>query len=220
MALVAPNYNIKCFPQVVDLVPEAWRTDDLIDALRNVVPDLFECDHKPAVHQIFRALSYFRPDETKIILLGQDPYYQPNKANGLAFGVSPTYTKDPFEGSLGNIRTAVRQQTGLALEDATLEAWAQQGVLLLNRILTVGSTPLSHAGYGWEQVTQQILIQAAAAKPTALLWGRYAQTAATPLRSMGCNIIQCAHPSPLSAPLGFFKCDQFKRTATLVKWGK
>lgn len=213
--------HVKSFDQLVDLVPVPWRTDAVVERLRGVDPIVFETDHRPRVENLFAALRFFDPKDTKVIILGQDPYTQPGKAHGLAFGVagSAEYRLGETVDSLSNIYKAVRGQTGGEVSDLTLEPWAQQGVLLLNRILTVGSVPLSHANHGWEAVTQQIILEAAKAKPVGMLWGAYANSAAVPLREAGCRVLSCSHPSPLSAHISFFSCRQFEKTQHLIKWG-
>lgn len=214
--------HIKSLDQLIEAVPVAWRTDAVVKRLEGVSPIVFETDHKPITEQIFRALSYFKPSETKVIILGQDPYYQPGKANGLAFGVGyedTHYRHLKNKDSLNNIMQAVFQQTGTLVDSPTLEPWAKQGVLLLNRILTVGSVPMSHADHGWEDVTQQLLVEATVAKPTALLWGTAAANAAQPLESLGCTVLTSSHPSPWSANISFFKERHFEKTKHLINWG-
>ncbi len=163
---------------------------------------------------VFRALAATPLRETRVVILGQDPYHGPGQADGLAFSV-PTGHKVPP--SLRNILQEQARDLGLpAPSSGNLEAWARQGVLLLNTSLTVeDSQPASHARFGWEALTD-IIISAAATDPSPkvfMLWGAYA-LAKAPLVPAHCGhlLLQCNHPSPLSARRGaqpFAGCGHF-----------
>jgi uracil-DNA glycosylase len=167
--------------------------------------------------RVFRALELTAPDDVRVVILGQDPYHGPGQAQGLAFSVAPGQKKLPP--SLRNMLKEVEADTGApprCRDDLT--PWARQGVLLLNTALTVeDGAPQSHAGRGWESLTDALLAQvAAAAAPTVfMLWGAAAQRK-SPLVSQGGRhlVLAANHPSPLSAlrpPVPFIGCRHFGR---------
>lgn len=163
---------------------------------------------QPPAPLIMRAFQ--RPmRDVRVLIVGQDPYPTPGDAVGLSFSVAPGR---PMPRSLRNIATELAADTGDALSDGDLSHWADQGVMLLNRVLTIRAGEAgSHRGIGWEAVTNQA-IRALAARGgplVAVLWGRDAQAVA-PLLG-GVPIIASAHPSPLSARRGFFGSKPFSR---------
>ncbi len=169
----------------------------------------------PAPANILRAFQYPFED-VKVLLVGQDPYPTPGHATGLAFSVSP---ETPLPKSLQNVyRELADDLGGPPPPNGDLSAWAEQGVCLLNRALTVTpGAPASHRGRGWEQVTEQA-IRALAQRDqplVAVLWGRDAQ-GALPLLGDTPAIIS-PHPSPLAAHRGFFGSRPFSRTNTLLE---
>lgn len=172
----------------------------------------------PPAANWFRALDLTPLDKVRVVLLGQDPYHGPGQAHGLCFSVQAGV---PLPPSLRNIYKEL--QTDLAIPPATngcLESWAQQGVLLLNSVLTVeAGQAASHEKRGWEQFTDEVIrLVAARAQPTVfLLWGRYAQQKAgfvDPARHL---VLKAAHPSPLSAHNGFFGCRHFSKTNAFLQ---
>lgn len=163
---------------------------------------------QPGPEALFRALELCPPDKTRVVILGQDPYHTPGRATGLAFGFPPGA---PARDSLKNILTEVASDTGHAAPPADLTGWAQQGVLLLNTVLTV---PLGrahgHKGWGWEKLVAEVLAHLAATGPRAfLLWGGPAQKLCAKLPREGHLFLESAHPSPLSAYRGFFGARPF-----------
>jgi uracil-DNA glycosylase len=164
--------------------------------------------YQPAGAHVLRAFSLPLP-AVKVLLVGQDPYPTPGHAVGLSFAVPPG--TDPLPRSLVNIATELRADLGCELP-SDLSVWLDEGVLLLNRVLTVrpGASG-AHRGKGWEQVTDAaVAALAARAGPlVAILWGRDAQGAAA--RLPGVPVIASAHPSPLSAARGFFGSRPFSR---------
>lgn len=147
----------------------------------------------------------------KVLVVGQDPYPTPGHAMGLSFSVQPDVR--PLPRSLANIYTELESDLGIPrAPHGDLTAWAQQGVLLLNRVLTVGvGAPASHRGKGWERVTEQA-IRALVARDqplVAVLWGRQAQDLQPLLGDT--PVVASAHPSPLSASRGFFGSRPFSR---------
>ena len=166
----------------------------------------------PEPDLVLRAFS-MPMDDVRVVIVGQDPYPTPGHAVGLAFSVAPD-TK-PLPRSLSNILRELTDDVGVTAPTCgDLRAWSAQGVLLINRVLTVGANqPGSHRGHGWEPITQaalQALAQRRLGPPVAVLWGRDAQSAARHLQ--GATVISSAHPSPLSAHRGFFGSRPFSRT--------
>ena len=155
-------------------------------------------------------------DDVKVLIVGQDPYPTPGHPMGLSFSTRPGVR--PLPRSLANIFRELHDDLGLPVaEDGDLTPWSRQGVLLLNRVLTVRpGKPASHRGKGWEQVTEAA-IRALAGRDrplVAILWGRDAQTAG---RFLGDTpLVESAHPSPLSASRGFFGSRPFSRTNELL----
>jgi uracil-DNA glycosylase len=164
----------------------------------------------PAGRNIFRAFDCCPVDKIKVVIIGQDPYHGPGQANGLCFSVGDGV---PFPPSLRNILQEVHADVGAPIpQSGELERWAEQGVLLLNAVLTVRAhEAASHAGRGWEQFTDAVVKAIAERKQGVvyMLWGSYAQkkgSIANPSKNL---ILKAVHPSPLSAYRGFFGCKHF-----------
>ena len=152
-------------------------------------------------------------DETKVFLLGQDPYPGAGQAHGLCFSVRPGVR---LPGSLRNIYQELQNDLGVKpVKHGYLASWARQGVLMLNAVLTVrAKTPNSHANKGWEKITDAAL-QAINALPRTvvfLLWGAYAQKKIPLITATQHVILRAAHPSPFSAANGFFGSRPFSQT--------
>lgn len=170
----------------------------------------------PAGNLILRAFT--QPfDEVKVLIVGQDPYPTPGHPVGLSFSVAPDVR--PLPGSLINIFREYCDDLGHPMPSTgDLTPWAEQGVLLLNRSLTVmPGKPNSHRGKGWEEVTEQaIRALAARGRPlVAILWGRNARDLKPLLGAVPC--IESAHPSPMSADRGFFGSRPFSRANQLLE---
>lgn len=168
----------------------------------------------PAGTDVLRAFTY-PMDEVKVLIVGQDPYPTPGHPMGLSFSVQPG-VKPPR--SLENIYTELVADLGVERPTTgDLTAWSRQGVMLLNRVLTVRpGAPASHRGWGWEAVTQRA-IEALVARDrplVAILWGRPAQSLTPMLGST--PIVASPHPSPLSASRGFFGSRPFSRANDLL----
>lgn len=176
----------------------------------------------PRGSNIFRAFDKCPLDRLKVVIIGQDPYHGPNQAHGLCFSVAEGVPHPP---SLQNIFKEVASDIGTPIpESGNLDRWAEQGVLLLNAVLTVREhEAASHAGRGWEQFTDAVVRAINAHKEgiVYLLWGSYAQkkgAIADPARNC---ILKAVHPSPLSVYRGFFGCRHFSRANEyLVAQGK
>jgi uracil-DNA glycosylase len=169
----------------------------------------------PAGKDVLRAFS--QPfDRVRVLVVGQDPYPTPGHAVGLSFSVAPDVR--PLPRSLVNIFNEYAQDLGHPLPfNGDLSPWADRGVLLLNRSLTVApGRPGSHRGKGWEQVTEQAIISLAArgGPLVAILWGRDARNLRPLLGSVPC--VESAHPSPNSAHYGFFGSRPFSRVNSLL----
>ncbi|MDT5215030.1 MAG: uracil-DNA glycosylase [Mycobacterium sp.] len=171
----------------------------------------------PAGPNVLRAFS-FPFDSVRVLIVGQDPYPTPGHAVGLSFSVAPDVR--PIPRSLDNIFKEYVSDLGYpAPTSGDLTPWAEQGVMLLNRVLTVRpGNPASHRGKGWEAVTE-CAIRALVARPqplVAVLWGRDASTLKPMLTGAKCMTIESVHPSPLSASRGFFGSRPFSRTNELL----
>lgn len=172
----------------------------------------------PKGRDIFRAFDKCPFDRLKVVIIGQDPYHGEGQANGLCFSVAEGV---PFPPSLQNIFKEVASDTGSAIpQSGELERWAEQGVLLLNAVLTVRAhEAASHAGRGWEQFTDAVVRAIAERKQGVvyMLWGSYAQrkgAIADPTKNC---ILKAVHPSPLSAYRGFFGCRHFSQANAYLR---
>lgn len=170
----------------------------------------------------FYALETTALEDVKVVILGQDPYHQPNQAHGLCFSVLPGI-KTPA--SLVNIYKEL--ETDLGIERANhgyLETWATQGVLLLNAVLTVeDSNANAHKGKGWEQFTDKVIsvVNEQCENVVFMLWGGYAQKKGAMIDAQKHLVLKAPHPSPLSAHRGFLGCQHFSQAnAYLERHGK
>ena len=167
----------------------------------------------PPNSEIFAAFDMTPFAKVKVIILGQDPYHGPGQAHGLSFSVRPDITPPP---SLANIYREMASDLGLARPThGNLEAWARQGVLLLNSSLTVeDGRPGSHSGKGWEGFTDAAIAALNAARDNLvfILWGRKAQQKGARIDRQRHLVIESAHPSPLAAHNGFWNSRPFSRT--------
>ena len=175
----------------------------------------------PPSDQIFDALYKTSLHDTKVVIIGQDPYHNKGQANGLSFSVNPGIKIPP---SLINIFKELRDDLGCEMpNDGDLLNWAKQGVLLLNSILSVeAGKPGSHANKGWEIFTD-CLIEELNKKTNLvfILWGNYALKKGTRIDGNKHLILRSPHPSPLSSHKGFFGCKHFSKTNNyLTKKGK
>lgn len=173
----------------------------------------------PPSDRIFEALHLTPLKSIRVVVLGQDPYHEPNQAHGLCFSVLPEQRQLPP--SLVNIYQELHDDLGCYIPDnGYLRKWAEQGVLLLNTVLTVRAhAAFSHQGHGWEQFTDAI-IQAVNAEDRPivfLLWGRPAQMKRSMLNNPKHLILTAPHPSPLSAYRGFFGCRHFSKTNDFLR---
>ena len=157
----------------------------------------------------FTALTRCQPAATRVVILGQDPYHTPDKADGLAFSINPAFTGNLA--SLGNIFKEIQSDTGQSRNRTNLHDWADQGVLLLNTALSVAPGQAgAHGKIGWSRLVHQVLARLNDHPRAFILWGAQAQTYAAPLAAHHL-ILTAVHPSPLSAHRGFFGSRPFSK---------
>ena len=167
----------------------------------------------------YRAFRLIEPSDVRVVILGQDPYHGPGQAMGLAFSVPRELKKLPP--SLKNIFKEIALEFNAPVQtEGDLSVWARQGVLLINSSLTVEQgKPLAHAGLGWEELTDRLMLRVLEEKNTTvfMLWGAWAQKKACLIKEHKASevlILQANHPSPLSArrpPVPFIGCGHFKK---------
>ena len=192
--LLADEFEKPYFAQLVSFVHSEYATHRIF----------------PRGSNIFRAFDKCPFDKLKVVIIGQDPYHGEGQANGLCFSVNPGV---PFPPSLQNIFKEVSNDTGAPIPaDGDLDRWAEQGVLLLNSVLTVRAhQAASHAGHGWEQFTDAVVqaIDRNKQNIVYMLWGSYAQRKGAIADPEHNCILKAVHPSPLSAYRGFIGCRHF-----------
>jgi len=204
--LLKDEFDKPYFGELVDFVKAEYRSGQVY----------------PKGGNIFRAFDKCDPDNLKVVIIGQDPYHGPGQANGLCFSVNDGVQFPP---SLVNIFKEIHDDTGRPIPpDGNLDRWAEQGVLLLNAVLTVRAhLAASHAGRGWERFTDAVVRKIAETRQgiVYMLWGSYAQKKAEMVDPTRNLVLKSVHPSPLSAHRGFFGCKHFsKANEYLVAHGK
>lgn len=194
--MLADEWDKDYFVRLTDFVREQYRTRVVF----------------PPAGKIFAAFDSCPFDKVKAVIIGQDPYHGPGQANGLCFSVSPGVPMPP---SLVNIFKEVSDDTGVPEPaDGDLSRWAEQGVLMLNSILTVESgRPGSHQNRGWEHFTDQVIARLSEQRDNLvfLLWGSYAIKKGQLIDRSRHLVLTSVHPSPLSAYRGFFGNRHFSR---------
>ncbi|WP_047861624.1 uracil-DNA glycosylase [Archangium gephyra] len=209
-----------------DRLPKDWRAvlKDVLDSPEFAALEAFVAEERrehtvyPSEEDLFSAFRLTPYENVKVLLLGQDPYHGPGQAHGLAFSVQPGVKPPP---SLVNIFKELQSDVGAPKPgDGSLVPWAEQGVLLLNAVLTVRQgEPNSHAGHGWEHFTDAV-IQKVSEKPEAvvfILWGSYAQKKKALIDTSRHLVLEAVHPSPLSAKKGFFGSKPFSGVNKALK---
>ncbi|MDO4488981.1 MAG: uracil-DNA glycosylase [Eubacteriales bacterium] len=166
----------------------------------------------PPSDELFKAFELTPLERVKVVILGQDPYHEPGQAEGLCFSVKKGVEIPP---SLKNIYKELEMEYGFKAPDhGSLVGWAEQGVLLLNTLLTVRAhAAFSHKGIGWEQFTDACIeaVNKVDRPIVFMLWGKPAGEKAAMLNNNKHLVLRCPHPSPLSASRGFFGCGHFKK---------
>lgn len=172
----------------------------------------------PPKQEVFNAFACTPFEQVKVVILGQDPYFGPSQAHGLAFSVKPPTPPPP---SLVNIFKELTSDLGIAPpHHGSLESWAHQGVLLLNAILTVEQgKPGSHANRGWERFTDRVIQELNDRRRHLVFmkWGSYAQRKAACVDRSKHLVLEAPHPSPLSAYRGFFGCRHFSQANAYLR---
>ncbi|UKN02845.1 uracil-DNA glycosylase [Paracrocinitomix mangrovi] len=190
------------FVQLVDNVKQAYQKGDVWPKGKN----------------IFNAFNQCPFNEVKVVILGQDPYPTPGHAHGLCFSVQKDVK--PFPKSLNNIFKEINTDLGIEIpENGNLERWAEQGVFMLNTVLTVNAHEAnSHKSFGWETFTDQVIssISNNLEGVVFLLWGSQAQKKIELIDQSKHHILKTVHPSPLSAHRGFFGCKHFSKANELL----
>lgn len=171
----------------------------------------------PPYENIFDALRFTDYDEVKVVILGQDPYHGLGEAHGLSFSVRENVKMPP---SLQNIFKELYNDLGIKRTKSDLTDWAKEGILLLNSIMTVvKDTPLSHKNKGWETFTDTIISKLNEREEPVIfvLWGSFARSKKELITNKNHKIIECVHPSPLSASRGFFGSKPFSKINKYLK---
>ena len=173
----------------------------------------------PPADDIFNAFHFTPLSKVKVLILGQDPYHNVHQAHGLCFSVLPDQPEIPP--SLQNIYKEINDDIGCEIpNNGYLKKWADQGVLMLNTVLTVRAHQAnSHKGMGWEKFTDAVIqaINEQDRPIVYLLWGKPAQSKIPMLNNPKHLILKAPHPSPLSASRGFFGCKHFSQTNNYLK---
>ena len=171
----------------------------------------------PDMHDIFSALKHTSFENCRAVIIGQDPYHEPNQAHGLCFSVRRGV---PLPPSLKNIYKELESDLGITPPDhGCLESWAQSGVLMLNNVLTVRrGAAASHKGMGWEQFTDRVISELDKKETPVvfILWGAHARKKCDIIKNPIHKKLLSVHPSPLSAYGGFFGCRHFSRCNRLL----
>ncbi|MGL9773340.1 MAG: uracil-DNA glycosylase [Sodalis sp. (in: enterobacteria)] len=173
----------------------------------------------PPAKDVFNAFRFTELNAVKVVIFGQDPYHGPNQAHGLSFSVKPGVPAPP---SLVNIYKELASDIpGFVIPNhGCLQSWAQQGVMLLNTVLTVEAGKAhSHASLGWETFTDKVInvLNAQREDIVFLLWGSHAQKKGTIINPKRHHVLKAPHPSPLSAHRGFLGCRHFSRANALLE---
>lgn len=193
------------------------KNDDYVNSLIKKIIQLKQTrEIYPVLKNVFRAFKLTNLDDVKIVIFGQDPYYQPNVADGLAFSTNDAIP--PI--SLKNIFIELKNEfKDIVLETNSLEYWAKQGVLLLNRTLTVERyKPNSHKNLGWDYVVKKAIdyINRNLEKVVFLLWGNEAKSLESFINQNKHYILKSPHPSSYSASMGFFGNNHFKMSNEIL----
>ncbi len=212
-----------------EILKDEFASDYYLELREFLKKEYYSATVYPPMGDLFNALKYTSYRDTKAVILGQDPYHGPGQAHGLCFSVRDGVQPPP---SLKNIFKELESEYGFpAPTSGELTGWARQGVLLLNATLSVrAGSPLSHKGHGWETLTDAIIkkVNEKDSPVVFLLWGGNARAKKALITNPSHLILECAHPSPLSAFNGFFGCGHFRKAnefllahgLTQIDWSK
>lgn len=210
---------------LLELLPAEWRDVmkphldlDATARLSEFVDSEYAADTVfPPREDLFTAFRLCTPAQTRVLILGQDPYHKAGQAHGLSFSVRPGVAVPP---SLRNVYKELRDDLGVTPPpNGDLTPWARQGVLMLNAVLTVRSgSPASHADRGWEQFTDAAIkaVNDSPYRVVFLLWGSYARKKASLVRNPHHLVLQAGHPSPMN-PRGFLGCRHFSQVNAALR---
>ena len=201
-SLLSEEYKKEYFLKMIDFLNKEYKNKTIY----------------PKKNEIFNAFRYTSFDNIKVVIIGQDPYHGPNQAEGLSFSVSNSVLKPP---SLQNIFKELESDLGIPFPEAnSLKPWANEGVLLLNAVLTVQEhSPASHKNIGWETFTDNVIKKINEKKEPVvfILWGAFARSKKELITNPKHLIIESAHPSPFSARNGFFGSKPFSKTNEFLR---
>ena len=201
-SLLSEEYKKEYFLKMIDFLNKEYKNKTIY----------------PKKNEIFNAFRYTSFDNIKVVIIGQDPYHGPNQAEGLSFSVSNSVLKPP---SLQNIFKELESDLGMPFPEAnSLKPWANEGVLLLNSVLTVEEhSPASHKNIGWETFTDNVIKKINEKKEPVvfILWGAFARSKKELITNPKHLIIESAHPSPFSARNGFFGSKPFSKTNEFLR---
>ncbi len=201
-----------------DLLVQEFKMDYYLKLRQFLIHEYKNYTIYPGMYDIFNALKFSSRSDTKVVILGQDPYHGEGQAHGLAFSVPAGIPSPP---SLLNIFKELHEDLGCYIpNNGCLIPWAKQGVLLLNTALTVrANTPNSHRGKGWETFTDKVieLVNEKETPVVFLLWGSNAKVKINLIDTSKHLVLTAAHPSPLSASKGFFGCRHFSKTNSFLR---
>jgi len=198
-------------PSWFDLLNDEFEKDYFLMLKKFIISEYKAKEIFPPPKLIFNAFNLTPVNKVKVVVIGQDPYHGLNQAHGLAFSVQNKVKIPP---SLKNIYKELYADLHIKRDSGCLENWANQGVLLLNSVLTVQSgIANSHKNKGWEQFTESVISKISEKKKNIvfLLWGSYAQKKENHIFKNDHLILKCVHPSPLSAYNGFFGSKPFSK---------
>lgn len=201
-AILQPEFDMPYFERLTNFVKSEYAAGQVF----------------PSGSNIFRAFDKCPFESLKVVIIGQDPYHGEGQANGLCFSVNDGVKFPP---SLQNIFQEIHNDMGVPVPmSGNLDRWAEQGVLLLNSVLTVKAhLAASHAGKGWEQFTDAVvrIISERKQNLVYMLWGSYAQRKGQVVDASQNLVLKSVHPSPLSAYRGFFGCKHFSQANTYLQ---
>lgn len=200
------------------LLKEEYQKQYFINLMDFIKKEYKEKTIYPKQNEVFNAFRYTSFENVKVVILGQDPYHGPNQAEGLSFSVSNEVLKPP---SLKNIFKELESDLGIPFpEHNSLKPWANEGILLLNAVLTVEEhIPTSHKDKGWEIFTDNVIkiINKKETPVVFILWGSYARGKKSLITNPIHYVIESPHPSPFSAYNGFFGSKPFSKTNAFLK---
>lgn len=201
-----------------ELLKDEWEKPYYTELRKFLIAEYSDYKIYPSMYDMFNALKTTSYENVKAVILGQDPYHNEGQAHGMCFSVQPGVEPPP---SLKNIYKEIHAELGIPVsKSGYLLKWAQQGVLLLNTVLTVREhQPLSHKGKGWETLTDKVisLLNEREEPIVFLLWGAQARAKKALITNPRHYILEAPHPSPLSANYGFFGCGHFKKTNEILE---